>query len=61
MEVVDATKLAVKVSRAAEALDISRSQTYTLIARGELPAIRIGSSVRVPLAALRAFVENRTA
>ena len=54
-------KLAIRVAQAAEALEISRSKAYEMIARGELPAIRIGGSVRVPLAALREWVAQKSA
>jgi excisionase family DNA binding protein len=52
-------KLLYRVSEAGEALGTSRSKTYQLIASGELPSIRIGSSVRVPVSALVAWVERK--
>ena len=39
----------------AELLSLSRSEVYRLIERGEIPAVRIGSSVRVP----RRWVEEQ--
>jgi len=44
----------------AEAIGIGRSKVYELLASGELPSIRIGSSLRVPVAALRDWIEART-
>ena len=46
-------KLALRPAEAAETLGISRSKLYALMARGEVPTIRIGKSLRVPMAALR--------
>lgn len=55
----DADRLLLRPSEAATALGIGRSKTYALIASGEIPSLRIGSSVRVPLVALRAWVEQQ--
>jgi excisionase family DNA binding protein len=44
---------------AAEAIGIGRSKVYELLASGELPSIRIGGSVRVPVDALRAWIERQ--
>jgi excisionase family DNA binding protein len=44
-----------------KALKLSRSKVYQMIASGELPAIRIGRSVRVPASALRSWIERQTA
>lgn len=42
----------------ADAMSISRSKAYELIATGALPgAIRIGASLRIPTAALIAWAE----
>jgi excisionase family DNA binding protein len=46
-----------RVEDAARYLSLGRSKTYELIARGELPVVRIGRSVRVPLSALRAWIQ----
>jgi excisionase family DNA binding protein len=42
----------------AEILHISRSFAYSLMKRGELPTIRIGSSVRVRIDDLEAYIEG---
>jgi len=34
---------------AAEAIEVSRSKVYVLLGSGELPSVRVGGSVRVPL------------
>lgn len=54
-------KIAVRPAEAAEALGISRSKVYELIATGEIPSVRIGNSARVPVKALRDLVESATA
>jgi len=51
-------KLLLRPSEAADVLGIARSRTYALIAAGELPSVRIGKSVRVPLAALHAWINR---
>jgi excisionase family DNA binding protein len=47
------------VEEAARFLALGRSKTYELIARGELPVIRIGRSLRVPTMALQAWLRAR--
>jgi excisionase family DNA binding protein len=49
-----------KVEEAAKFLALGRSKTYELIARGELPVVRIGRSVRVPRSALQAWIEAKS-
>ena len=51
-------KLLLRPSEVAESLGVSRSKVYTLIAEGKIPTIRVGASVRVPVEALRAWVET---
>ena len=43
---------------AAQALRISRSSLYLLLAEGVITSVRIGSSRRIPAAALAAFVDR---
>ena len=40
-------------------MGISRTKVYQLIATSELPSVRIGGSVRVPLAELQAWIDAR--
>ncbi len=44
---------------AAIVLGISRAKTYELLANGELPAIRIGRSVRISRAALYRWIAKQ--
>lgn len=51
------TRLVLTVAEAAELLGISRAFAYELVARGELPSIRLGRRVVVPRVQLLALVE----
>ena len=54
-------KLLLRPAEAAEALGISRSKVYELLASGTLPSVRIGGgSVRVPVEALRKWIDQET-
>jgi excisionase family DNA binding protein len=44
---------------AARLLGISRSKLYEILVAGEIPTIHIGRSVRIPLAQLRAWVDQQ--
>ena len=61
MPVVPSDELAWRVERCSSALQVSRSKCYALIATGELPSIRIGHSIRVPVEALRRLIDERAA
>ena len=54
-------RLLLRPVEAAEAIGIGRSKVYELLASGDLPSIRIGGSVRVPVAALHAWIERQLA
>ena len=49
-----------RVADVARLLSLSRSAVYELIAAGQLPHIRLGSSLRVPRAALERWIQDRT-
>jgi excisionase family DNA binding protein len=53
-------KLMLRVTEAADALGVSRAKAYELIAAGEIPSVRLGGCVRVPLDALRAWISQQT-
>jgi len=57
---VDTEQLLVTVPKAAVMTDVGRSTGYELVASGEWPSVKIGRSIRVPVEALRAWVERRT-
>jgi excisionase family DNA binding protein len=52
-------RLTVTVEEASAALGISRSRTYEVIRRGEIPTIRLGGRLLVPWAELTGLVERR--
>jgi excisionase family DNA binding protein len=54
-------KLLLRPLEAAEAIGVSRSRAYELIGSGQIPSVRIGNSVRVPVAALRAWIDEKLA
>ena len=54
-------RLLLRVPEAAEWLSVGRSTVYELVQRGELPTVHIGRSVRIPAAAVRAWVEQQAA
>lgn len=51
-------KLLLRPTEAADALGVSRSTIYELVAAGTVPSIRLGRSVRVPAERLREFVQR---
>jgi excisionase family DNA binding protein len=57
---MDETKLLFKPGEVGDALGVCRSKAYALISRGIIPSIRIDGSVRVPVAALKAWIAERT-
>ncbi len=60
MDVID--RLLLRPAEAADAIGVSRSKAYELIANGTLPSVRIGTSgVRVPVAALREWIDRELA
>lgn len=52
------TRLLLTVPEAADALAISRSKLYELLASGAVDSIRIDGSRRIPLSALEAYVSK---
>jgi excisionase family DNA binding protein len=56
---VEIERLLLRPAEAAEAIGIGRSKLYELLASGDLPSIRIGGSVRVPVDALREWIARR--
>jgi len=45
-------RVLLRVKAAAEKLDISISQSYNLINRGELESVRVGRAIRIPARAI---------
>jgi excisionase family DNA binding protein len=51
--------LLVRIEEAARILCLSRSTIYEMLDCGELPSVRRGTARRIPIAALRAWVEQQ--
>lgn len=51
-------KLLLRPQEAGELIGVSRAQAYQMIARGELPSVRLGKSISVPLDKLREHIEQ---
>ncbi len=54
-------KLLLKPAEVGEAIGVSRARAYELIAKGTIPSIRVGASIRVPVAALRDWITEQQA
>lgn len=50
-------KLLLKPKEAAEAVGVGRTLFYRLVKAGLLPSCRVGKSIRIPVAALRAWAD----
>lgn len=51
-------RLTLTVTEAAAALGVSRSTAYKLVRTGEIPSLRLGSRIVVPVEALRRCVDD---
>jgi prophage regulatory protein len=60
MRKTEMEKLLLRVNETAQLIGLGKSKTYDLIARGELPSIRIGKCVRVPADKLREWVSAQS-
>ena len=54
-------QLLLRADDVAKRLCFSRATIYTMMANGELPTLRQGRAVRVPLRALERWIEEHTA
>jgi excisionase family DNA binding protein len=54
-------RLLYRPAEVGELIGVSRARAYELIASGMIPSIRIGSSIRVPADALRAWINQQLA
>jgi excisionase family DNA binding protein len=52
--------LLLRATEVADLLGVSRAKAYELMASETIPTLRIGRSVRVPRAALEAWIESNT-
>jgi excisionase family DNA binding protein len=52
-------RLMLRPREAAESIGIGRTQLYRLVKAGIIPSCRVGSSIRIPVLALRAWADNQ--
>jgi len=52
-------RMLLRATEAAEIVGLGRSKMYELIAKGIVPSVRIGKSVRVPVEGLRQWVQKQ--
>ena len=52
------TRILLTPREAAEALGISRSKVYQLMAAGQLASVRIGSARRISIHVIEAFIDD---
>jgi excisionase family DNA binding protein len=53
-------RLTVTVAEAGELLGIGRTLAYELVQRGELPAVRLGRRIVVPVRAIESVLDKAT-
>ena len=54
-------RLLFRIDEAAEVLSLGKSKLYELLARGELPTVKIGRATRVPAESLQRWVRKQVA
>jgi excisionase family DNA binding protein len=54
-------KLLLRPAEVADLLGLGRTRVYALIGAKDIPSIKIGASVRVPLESLRDWIARQTA
>ena len=52
-------KLLLTATEAGEAIGVGRTRIYELLASGQIPSVKIGRSVRVPIEALKRWIQER--
>lgn len=52
-------RLLLRPAELGDAIGVSRSRAYALLASGEIPSVRIGGSIRIPVDALKSWVAER--
>jgi excisionase family DNA binding protein len=52
-------RMLLRVPEAARAIGVATSTAYVLIQAGTIPSVRLGGSVRVPVAALQEWIASQ--
>jgi excisionase family DNA binding protein len=58
---VKSERLLLRVEEAAEVISLSRAKVYELLAKGDIPSITIGRSRRIPVSAIKNWIEAELA
>ena len=53
-------KLLLRVQEAADALGVSRSTVYALVAEDAIPSVRVGRLVRIPVDRRQRWIDQRS-
>ena len=53
-------RLLLRPMEAAQVMGIGRSKVYELLARGEIPSVRIDGFMRIPLDKLKEWIERKS-
>jgi excisionase family DNA binding protein len=60
-ENIEEQELLLRISAASRKLSVSESKLYRLIKKDEVPWMKIGGCLRIPVQALRTWIEENTA
>lgn len=52
-------RLMLRPIEVADAIGVSRSKSYELIATGEIPSVKVGGCTRVPVDALKTWINSQ--
>ena len=59
-ENIEEQELLLRISAASQKLSVSKSKLYELVAKNQVPHVKIGNSLRIPVQALRTWIEKNT-
>ena len=59
-ENIEEQELLLRISAASRILSVSRSKLYELVAKNQVPHVKIGNSLRIPVQAMRTSIEKNT-
>ena len=54
-------RVLLRVEEVAEAIGLSRAKVYELLTEGRIPSVKIGRSRRIPVSALKGWIEAELA
>jgi excisionase family DNA binding protein len=55
------TRVCIRVSEFAQMFDIGRTKAYAMVRAGEIPSVRIGTALRIPVEGLQAYIGSLAA